>query len=209
MNRLLELVSDFVERVAEPEHGPAVNDAYALAFERALEEDRRLTEQMGAVDESDVWTLSSAGWWWFLNQAQSEGYRISDDFLGALHARSRSPLLRYKVIETALRRVGDRPVPENLPRWLLAEIHEAGRGPRNQGHREEPHPREREEPDTADELLQALFQVGDNAARFALALLVQVREDLQERASLLLPNVDPEVRAEWLTPTRPGDDSLV
>lgn len=187
MNSLLELASDFLERLADDVHGRATNDAYALALERILEEDPELAARLRSVDESDVWTLSSAAWWWFLSDAQRRGRSLGEDFQAALYARSRSPILRYKVIEGALRddreSVDRRPLPAWLEHVMDDAVFAAKRG----------------NAEAAEQLLRALLQAGDDTARRAFALMFgRCPPALREHVGRLLDGVDEEVRDGWL-----------
>lgn len=189
MNSLLELASDFLERLADDTHGRATNDAYALALARVFEEDRELADRLRSVDASDVWTLSSAAWWWFLNDAQRRGHPLPEDFQEALYARSRSAILRYKVIEAALR--SDRePVSldrRTLPGWLEHLMDNAVVAA------------ERGDQESAEELLRAFLQDGSDRARDAFAFMYgRSPAPLRNRVGRLLDGVDDRLRTAWL-----------
>ena len=82
MSDLLALARDYIDRMANPIHGIAVNEDYALRFARLLEREgfeAALADEIRALTDKEA--LSSHGWLWIIRWARSRQIDILEDLL--------------------------------------------------------------------------------------------------------------------------------
>ncbi|MFF7702748.1 hypothetical protein [Streptomyces lydicus] len=104
MKAFLGLSADFIDRMANPVHGDAVNQAYASRFADLLRRDDRLPGQLSAADlsEADTDLLSMQSWIWYLKWLAKQGELPRDEFLDALYEDAGDSLLRLIVLESVM-----------------------------------------------------------------------------------------------------------
>jgi hypothetical protein len=82
MSDLLVLARDYLDRMANPIHGSAVNEDYALRFARLFERDgfeAALADEIRGLRDKDA--LTSHGWLWIIRWARSRHIDVSEDLL--------------------------------------------------------------------------------------------------------------------------------
>jgi hypothetical protein len=101
MNGLVALSADFLERLGNPQHGPTVNENYAVRLEEIEQNDPGMTERLATVELSvdDVATLSVDSWLWYLDWRRPRGGLPNATFLEALYTTASEPSARLRIIE--------------------------------------------------------------------------------------------------------------
>lgn len=118
MSEILTLASEFIERMANPAYGTAVNEEYSLRFAELLSRDRLpglLREEAQRV--TDVNALGGHGWLWFLNWARANDLRLHETLLLDLADRWSSVFMQVLIIDVATRGIA-------LPSWPVTDLEE-------------------------------------------------------------------------------------
>ena len=213
MNGLLGLAADFLDRVANPAHGPAVNEAYGHRLEELLEGDDHLASTLMNLDleHGDVGTLSVDGWMWYLPWRARRARLPSDEFLDALYDRTPEPIVRLRILASVVShpdiietiRVDHRaqpiPISELRPSWLQHRLQLAVA-------RFDRHGNDHQvdvDPGAALELALYLLQLGDQVSIEALRSLIAEPSASQLAIAevvgqtLLAAELDEDTLGEW------------
>lgn len=219
MSSLLELATEFLDRMTNPAYGADVNEEYALRLARLL--DGALAERL-ASEAQELRTpdaLTPHAWTWLLGWAKSAGTALDPELLLALCEQWESATFKAAVIEAAIvndsgepSSAGVRDVPDvrDFPNpWLRTLLTRAthpdveptradSKVPLTRGYRHSRH---------VQSLLNALLLVErDVTVRAAAALL---REPWEGQRALLeafwarIESLDPETREVWLGRLQP------
>jgi hypothetical protein len=105
VNGLLGLVADFLERVANPSHGPEVNDLYGSRLQWLLAEDDGLNEDLGRLElqRDDLPTLTMDAWLWYMRWRCERHPLPSAEFLDALFEATDEPAVHVRIVELVVR----------------------------------------------------------------------------------------------------------
>jgi hypothetical protein len=228
MSSLIELASEFLDRIGNPAYGAQINEEYAIRLTALLgidtpEIDRRFATEVAALD--DVEALTPTGWLWVLRWARAHDVRMSPDLLRALVERWEATSFKAVAIETAIADADD---AERSETWLAGLVDRAVRTeitgdttrPRDFGGDEPDRnqksirpPSERRGSRHAYSLFLALVACDTAATTNAASDLVgrdwDGAEDLVLSVWARLDSLDDESRDVWLSrlqiPARPSD----
>ncbi len=102
MSDFLALGREYIDKMANPAHGLAVNEEYSIHFARLLRSEEfefRLREEIEQL--RDRTTLTSYGWLWLLGWAKSKQIRLSEELLFRLFTEWSSVFMRCAVVDAA------------------------------------------------------------------------------------------------------------
>lgn len=207
MKAILALASEFIEGLANPDRGLAVNEGYGarLAELTAVDPEFEISLAVAAneLTAEDVGLLPRSGWLWYARWLHAHDALLPDDLLVALYEGSQDNWFQLRILGTATRhpisiaRLGDRPIisQDDPLTPFLARILERALGGGA--------------PDVQAELRFALawrllvqfMQLSDDVALACGALLLssrwEGREWLQSRFEELIGGLDPDTRDAW------------
>jgi hypothetical protein len=99
---MLPLLADFIDRLAAPSYGVAVNDEYAFRFAVATEGDAEFARQLADLElgSADLPSLTIDGWLWYLAWRRDVSAKVPEpDFLTALYDVTAQPIVRLRVVQ--------------------------------------------------------------------------------------------------------------
>ena len=106
MGSLIELMSEFADRMMNPVFGAGQNEEYALRLARAVDGnfDERLAAEVGRLDTTSA--LTPYGWSWLLRWAKNTGTQMSPEILLRLCEEWESSTFKAQIIDVATYRSG-------------------------------------------------------------------------------------------------------
>jgi hypothetical protein len=212
MSGLLSLARDYIERMANPVYGLAMNEEYSLRFAQLLETEgfeSSLRREIEALHDADE--LTSNGWLWLFGWAKTRQIELEQELLLDLFNEWSSIVARCAIVDVAIhqyrpevRMSRDLPLGE-FPHPMLArmlrdatEVTEA---------REERIDRPssqlvyRRPTIRAEDLLMVLLQVDDPITIAAASTLLRHRWEGHEQLNTYLRELattwDNETRGVW------------
>jgi hypothetical protein len=121
MSELLVLASDYIEHMANPQYGTAVNEDYANRFAVLLQSKEFEAQLDKEIEElEDRGTLSSHGWLWLLERAKSRKLRLREKLLLELFQHWPNVFIRSDIVDVATQSA--EPPVSNLVTYSLSEF---------------------------------------------------------------------------------------
>lgn len=216
MSELLLLASDYLERMANPIYGSAMNEDYAIRFATLMRSEGFEEKLNREISETkDRSTLTSHGWQWVLGWAKSRRLDLSEQLLIELFEEWSSVFLRSDIIDLAIQNSDYTGYYQGslneFPNSFLAKIMSRATRPLDEVRDSEQVGRElREEKLTAERYsstsiaestLIALLQVGQPITLDAASVLLRHpwhgQQQLLRYFSAILNGFDSETREAW------------
>lgn len=120
MTELLVLANDYIEHMANPQYGAAVNEDYANRFAVLLQSkefEAQLDNEIAELE--DRGTLTSYGWLWLLERAKSRKLQLREKLLVELFQHWSSVFIRSDIVDVATQ---TEPSVSNAERYSLPEF---------------------------------------------------------------------------------------
>jgi hypothetical protein len=201
VNGWLGLAADFIDRLANPVHGIAVNESYGARLGELIAADPELTAALagGHLEAADATAMSTPSWLWYLAWRRSSGLALPpESFMDALFDRTTDTVVRLKLVELAATdpTVSSRERAANLEdlpdSWLKSRLRRLAAGESEAPFRE------------AQELTVMLLQIGSPFALESLKAFLagdgrvqrQARADADQTLTVLAAN-NRQVLASW------------
>jgi hypothetical protein len=127
MSSLIELATEFLDRMGNPAYGSQVNEDYATRLTRISDEDfqHSLSAELGRLKDPSA--LTPYGWICVLHWSRETGARLNDDLLIQLCEKWESAAFKAQVIDVAVPEDNSIPEPpdggvEQFPQPWLREL---------------------------------------------------------------------------------------
>jgi len=209
MSGLLSLARDYLDRMANPVYGLAVNEEYSLRFAQLLETDGFESSLRREVKElRDTEELTSNGWLWLMGWAKTREIEVKDDLLLDLFNQWSSISARCAIVDLAIHQYRpdlrvSRGLPlSEFPHPLLARmLHDATEIVDEREQRIDRSRREARRTGRAEDLLLVLLQVEAPITIAAASTLLRHQWDGHEQLVTYLRELaatwDGETRGLW------------
>lgn len=209
MSGLLSLARDYLERMANPVYGFAVNEEYSLRFAQLLETDGFESSLRREVRElRDAEELTSNGWLWLMGWAKTKEIEIEVDLLFDLFNQWSSIPARCAIVDLAIHQYTpdghvSRGLPlSDFPHPLLARMLRDATEIADERERRIDRPRrEPRRTGRAEDLLLVLLQVEAPITIAAASMLLRHQWEGHEQLVTYLRELaatwDVETRALW------------
>ena len=184
MSGMLSLARDYMERMANPVYGFAVNEDYSLRFAQLLETEGFESSLRREIEElRDTEELTSNGWLWLIGWAKARRIELEEELLLDLFNEWSNISARCAIVDLAIHQY--RPEVERsrvfplgeFPHPFLARIlrraTEVPAGQEARIDRPMPHPAYWRSASRAEDLLVVLLQVDDPITIAAAATLLR------------------------------------